>query len=57
MRQVFIVVSFLLLFATPAGTAAESESQGAPGGGAGLEEFRPSTRLPADQAIAFPEDI
>lgn len=57
MRHAFIVLSLLLFFATPAGTAAEGDFQGSRGGDAGLEEFRPSTRLPADQAIAFPEDI
>ena len=45
MRRVrFAVVLLVLLAATPASTQTE-------------EEFRPSTRVPADEAIAFPVDI
>jgi hypothetical protein len=57
MQTLLTVLAFLLLFATPAGTAAESSSQGSSGTAAPVEEFKPSTRLPADQAVAFPVDI
>ena len=56
MRHAVLVFLLLLVFATPAGTAGESQ-QRASGAASGPEEFRPSTRLPADQAIAFPVDI
>ena len=57
MQTLFTVLAFLLLFATPAGNAAESPAGSSSRAASPVEEFKPSTRLPADMAVAFPVDI
>ncbi|MEM7246819.1 MAG: hypothetical protein AAF533_15815 [Acidobacteriota bacterium] len=51
-KLLFVLIVMSVLVASPAGIAQDGDaSPGAP------STFKPTTRLPADEAIAFPVDI